>query len=88
MPLTHLHVLDVCKVGTENQCKYLHEDDLDGNIYHCLKLSSQKKYVDGMTESKNYSSDPSDRANFSKNDNCAGYPILHDFFVGYDQKKA
>jgi hypothetical protein len=87
MPLTTLHVLNVCKVGTDTQCKYLHEDDLDINMYHCLKLSGQRKYIDEFKptrqDSNNHNRNVTD---YSKNDNCAGYPILRDLEVGYDKK--
>jgi hypothetical protein len=81
MPLTHLHVLNVCKIGTPEQCMFLHEDELDRNIYFCLKLSSQRKYVEDL-RTGTVGGLPS----LPKNDNCKGYPILRYKNVGYDEK--
>ena len=53
MPLTHLHVLNVCQLSTPQQCKYLHEDEVDRDVFHCLKLSSQRKYVEDLQHASN-----------------------------------
>jgi hypothetical protein len=89
MPLSELHVLHVCSIATDQQCKYLHEDELDRNTFQCLKLSSQKKYAEEsciLVVQKN--KDNENFANLTKNDNCAGYPILRYKMVGYDQKNS
>lgn len=83
MPLSALHVLHVCKEGSENECKYLLQDELDPDVFYCLKLSSQKKFADDNSRIKFFRKDNSKLPN---NDNCAGYPILHHLVLGYDQK--
>jgi len=88
MPLTHLHVLNVCKLSTTQQCKYLHEDELERDVFHCLKLSSQRKYVEDLQNSNgsHLYQGTQPYTDFSKNDNCAGYPLLRSLEVGYDKK--
>jgi hypothetical protein len=87
MPLTHLHVLNVCKIGTENECKYLIEDEISRDKFFCLKLSSQKTYAENSAQIKiKRAAGSINVINSANNCNCAGYPILQYKFVGYDQK--
>ena len=84
MPLTKLHVLNVCKGSTEEEnCRYLDEDEFDPNVFNCLKKTSRKNVIDEMIEK---------RKAINKNcemplgDNCPGYPVLRFVEVGYDKK--
>jgi hypothetical protein len=85
MPLSDLHVFNVCLAGQIGVCKYLQSDELELGVFQCAKLSNQKDIVDEMVKKDNLKLiqkglDPRDQ------DNCAGYPILRYKKVGYDQK--
>ena len=83
MPLSELHVLNVCQIGTPSQCLYLQEDEMGKDAFQCLKLSAQKKYIEDFGANRKADSS---LPNLSKNDNCKGYPIFRYKVVGYDQK--
>ena len=85
MPLSKLHVINVCKFGEDNECKYLEEDVIQPNVFNCLKLSSNRVTIDKIHEAT--------KNKIGKNgviaksgDNCKGYPLLLHKIVGYDQK--
>jgi hypothetical protein len=85
MPLSALHVMHVCKLGTSSQCKYLLEDELDPDVFQCLKKSSMRAVAENTKSSKFIRKDVPDLSN---NDNCPGYPILRQIILGYDQKNS
>ncbi len=85
MPLTNLHVIDVCKPsGGNKRCKYLAEDEFKTNVYHCLKKTSRKDLIDAMV-SKKLSSTSIIPEDYSLGDNCKGYPFLRHVPLGYDK---
>jgi len=90
MPLTRLHVINVCKLGKKHQeCRYLEEDDaLQPGTYQCLKLSPHRKIIYEEVESyqRRHRQKKSDDVPIA--DNCKGYPVLRHKNVGYDQKNA
>lgn len=88
MPLTKLHVINVCKQGQGSaECRYLEEDGvLFPGTYQCLKSSPHKKIIDEEVE--HYQKRHRQRKNddVPMGDNCKGYPVLRHKSVGYDQK--
>ena len=49
--LTRLHVINVCKFGEGDQeCRYLAEDEMQHNVFHCMKLTSNKDRIDEAVE--------------------------------------
>lgn len=90
MPLSKLHVINVCKFGAkQGECRYLEEDAVQPNVYNCLKLSPHRKIIDEEVEQysrkaryggKRYIDD------MPVGDNCKGYPVLRHKTVGYDQQ--
>ena len=91
MPLTRLHVINVCKKnGGDQECRYLSEDELQAGVFQCMKLSPQKKIIDEEVEryfkkKKLYNRHDED---YPLGDNCKGYPVLRYKQVGYDQKNS
>ena len=85
MPLSALHVMHVCKLATNNQCKYLLEDELDADVFQCLKNSSMRTIAENNKSNKLLIRDIPDLTN---NDNCPGYPIMRQIILGYDQKNS
>jgi hypothetical protein len=84
MPLTKLHVINICKPTDGQTCRYLSEDEFQANIYFCLKKTSRKTVIDEMVEkSKKINKDIKD---LPIGDNCKGYPLLRHVEVGYDKK--
>ena len=88
MPLTKLHVINICKKDQgSDRCRYLEEDQLYVGIYQCLKLSSQRNAVDEEVEDlkKNSRYMSRNSNNTAVGDNCKGYPTLRYKQVGYDK---
>lgn len=83
MPLSALHVLHVCKLDTEKQCKYLLQDELDEDMFQCLKMSSQKNIAEEIVNLGR-----SGVKEKIHNDNCPGFPIFRHKILGYDQKNS
>lgn len=84
MPLSKLHVINVCKLNLDEECKYLEEDYLEDGVFNCLKLSSHKNTVDRLTD-KNGKNKTAE-SNMKYGDNCQGYPLFRHKICGYDQK--
>lgn len=84
MPLSKLHIVNVCQLGTNQECRYLEEDTLEDGVFNCLKLSSQKKTVDKITETNK--KDRKYGGDTKTGDNCKGYPVFRHKICGYDQK--
>lgn len=87
MPLTTLHVLNVCKQGFTDgeQCRYLSTES-NTREYQCLKKTIHKNKIDQEVSEfyrKNYGLD-SDVFLPPLGDNCKGYPIFKEKMVGYD----
>jgi len=88
MPLSQLQVLHVCKLNANanETCRYLTEDSIADNQYHCMKLTGQKKHIDEAVEDYlRNNADSNDNAPLGNN--CSGYPIMRHKIIGYDQKK-
>ena len=87
MPLSNLHVVNVCKYSTDKQCKYLDIDEYTAGQFNCLKLTVQKDLIDKIMNGsvKNISHNIQ---NLKNNDNCKGYPNFKHKILGYDQKNA
>jgi len=85
MPLSSLHVINVCKFSTDKQCKYLETDDFVAGQFNCLKQTVQKDLIDKIMDGavKNLSHNAQ---SLKGNDNCKGYPYFKHKTVGYDQK--
>lgn len=89
MPLTRLHVINVCKKDDgANECRYLSEDEIKPGVFQCKKLSPEKAIIDEEVEiylkrKRNYGRKDTD---YSLGDNCKGYPVLRYKEVGYDKK--
>lgn len=85
MPISSLHVIHVCKYGTDKQCKYLDTDDYVGGQFNCLKMTVQKDLIDKIMDGsvKNVSHNTQ---SLKSNDNCKGYPNFQYKIFGYDQK--
>ena len=60
MPLSSLHVINVCKFSTDKQCKYLETDDFVAGQFNCLKQTVQKDLIDKIMDGavKNLSHNP------------------------------
>ena len=89
MPLTKLHVINVCKKDQGcDECRYLEEDHLVVGVHQCLKLSPQRHIVDEEVENHIKNKKHSNRKIIDSpmGDNCKGYPILRHKQVGYDKK--
>lgn len=84
MPLSKLHVINVCKLNEDEECKYLEEDYLEDGVFNCLKLSSHKNTVDKITETNRQNKKFEVRTKSA--DNCKGYPLFRHKICGYDQK--
>lgn len=80
MTLSNNHLNDVCLLNSEDKtkmCRYLMNDELDSNRWHCQKLKPiAKKRIDYEVD-RNLGIVPS-------GDNCQGYPILKNITQGYD----
>jgi len=88
--LSKLQVQNVCLAGSGNKCcRYLTEDDLDPNKFHCSKLRPIEKFkIDEeinvfLKDCKRKKIDP---LKYSKpiGNNCEGYLIFHNIEQGYD----
>lgn len=89
MPLTKLHVINVCKKDNgQEECRYLSEDQLQAGVYQCMKLSPQKDIIDEEVERyhKKKRLYTKHDENYPLGDNCKGYPVLRYKQVGYDKK--
>jgi hypothetical protein len=85
MPLSDLHVFNVCRAGDSGVCKYLMADELEIGVFQCAKFSVQRVIVDEMIKKDNLRLIEKGLPSID-NDNCAGYPVLRYKKVGYDQK--
>jgi hypothetical protein len=89
MPLSKLHVINVCKKDNgKNECRYLSEDEIKDGVFQCKKLSPEKIIIDEevdeyLRRKRNYGRNEND---YSLGDNCKGYPVLRHKEVGYDKK--
>ena len=89
MPLTRPQLRDVCLIHKgQDQCRYASPDDQAYNIYHCNKLTGQKKIVDAEVQKHQDDCKKKGMAIFSQGraigDNCKGYPYLPTIDQGYD----
>jgi len=88
MPLSELHVLNVCKKNAgDKECRYLSSDGIDDDVFQCLKLTTQKKTIDDMVEK--HADKKGSAGYFFQNDpplgdNCQGYPVLRHKIIGFD----
>jgi hypothetical protein len=86
MPLSPLHLVNVCKDGKGSEsCRYLSEDEIDSSKFYCLKQTSRRQVIDEMIEKAKTSK--SHLVDMPTGDNCSGYPFLRHVLVGYDHKK-
>ena len=89
MPLTKLHVINVCKIGQkENQCRYLEEDAVQAGVFSCLKLSPHRKIIDEEVAAYTKKHRSRNNDDMPVADNCKGYPVLRHKQVGYDKKSS
>ena len=88
MPLSDLHVVHVCNLQSKSNdgCRYLSEDSLINGVYHCLKLTGQKRQIDDAVADHIRTDSSDDRVPLG--DNCPGYPVLQHATVGDDRKKS
>ncbi len=89
MPLSKKQLSDVClSNGGVNKCRYLSAVAGTWGQYECLKLSGQKKVIDGevldtLAKLKAHGQDPT-KQKAPLGDNCQGYPLLRHITQGYD----
>lgn len=86
MPLSDLHVINVCHKKDAPVCRYLSEDEFNSGKYYCLKKTKRKNVIDEMIEKKKLAKKNLD--NMPVGDNCPGYPLLRHVTVGYDIKNS
>lgn len=92
MPLTLKQLNDVCllRSGTSDRCRYLAQDELDLNKWHCLKQSSRRKDIDEQAaeviEDLRRKGIPINKSKIGLGDNCRGYKVTRHVDQGYDKK--
>ena len=92
MSLSKGQVSDVCLLGQgTQQCRYLAEDDVDRNMFYCLKKSKDKKdkidvEVSSLVKDLKRRGKDIDAQNIPVGNNCGGYIILKHVEQGYDVK--
>lgn len=89
--LSKKHLDDVCLFydQTHRKCRYLSQDEMDYNKFHCLKLSSEAAEIDEeidefIAECKSKGRNPY-KEDLPLGDNCPGYLILRNIEQGYDK---
>lgn len=89
--LSKKHLNDVCLLydQTCRKCRYVSQDEMDYNKFHCLKLSSEAAEIDQeisefVKECKERGKDPY-KEDVPLGDNCLGYLILRNIEQGYDK---
>ena len=84
MTISQKHLNDICLLNCRDKsqtCRYLRNDELDANKWHCQKLHHvSRKKIDSDTET----SIARNARGIPVGDNCAGYPILKNIVQGYD----
>lgn len=89
--LSEKHLKDVCLLydQTCKKCRYLSQDEMDYNKFHCLKLSGEAAEIDEeieefFQECKNKNKNPY-AEDLPLGDNCAGFLVLRNIEQGYDK---
>jgi len=83
MTITPKHLQDVCLLNhpdISKTCRYLSQDELDSNKWHCQKLRSYIKFeIDLEVETHNKLN-----TKIPSGNNCGGYLLLRNIDQGYD----
>lgn len=90
MPLSQKHLNEVCMINCGSKtCRYLYNDELDSNSWHCNKLRPiEKSKIDKKINEHSRNKESKKKLGITKTipegDNCPGFLVLKSIKQGYD----
>jgi hypothetical protein len=84
MTLSQKHLQEVCMMNCGSRtCRYLYNDELNPNIWHCNKLKPIEKLKIDKRVNEHYR-DKKSKKTMPEGDNCSGFLVLKNIKQGYD----